>query len=219
MNSQPQDVQAILQRIDALEKQNRSLIRAGLFALLFVAAMVTMGQARPSRTVEAEQFVLRDSQGRQRLVIGTPRNSGVAFDLAPDEPAIWIMGENGVDRAILSGDGLGFADEKGKRQARVEISKTGSALDLYDLNGKERIKLSGESTNPSVFISDKDGFARVSSGLINEQPSIIVNDRQGFVAQLGITDLVTSRTGEQHRTSAASFVLLGKDGKVLWSAP
>jgi hypothetical protein len=32
-------------------------------------------------------------------------------------------------------------------------------------------------------------------------------------------DLVTTRTDEHHRISAASIVLLDKDGKVIWSAP
>ena len=51
------------------------------------------------------------------------------------------------------------------------------------------------------------------------EPLIVVNDPEGFSAQLGSVDLVTPRTGEQHKTSAASLVLFGKDSKVLWSAP
>jgi hypothetical protein len=66
MSDQPQDVQAMVQRIDALERQNRWLIRAGLIGSLVAVAIVTMGQTRTSRTVEAERFVLRDTVGRMR---------------------------------------------------------------------------------------------------------------------------------------------------------
>ena len=120
MSDQPQDVQVILKRIDVLERQNRWLVRAGLVASLLAVAAVTMGQARTSRTVEAEQFILRDAQGRQRLTIGTPRFSGVAIGLEADRPAIWITGSNGVDRAILTSDGIYWADEHGKGTARIE---------------------------------------------------------------------------------------------------
>ena len=76
--------------------------------------VITMGQARQPRTVEAEQFILRDVQGRPRLSLGTPRVSGVAVDVGPDEPAMWITDRNGTDRAILTGEGLRFADEKAR---------------------------------------------------------------------------------------------------------
>jgi len=33
------------------------------------------------------------------------------------------------------------------------------------------------------------------------------------------TGLLTPHTGETHKTSAASVVLFGKAGKVIWSAP
>jgi hypothetical protein len=50
-------------------------------------------------------------------------------------------------------------------------------------------------------------------------PSIGMSDDAGFETDLGSAELVSPKTGEKHRTSAASLVLLGKDGKVLWSAP
>jgi hypothetical protein len=46
-----------------------------------------------------------------------------------------------------------------------------------------------------------------------------VDDAEGFAATLGATDLVTPRTGEKHKTSAASLVLFDKDKNVIWKAP
>lgn len=107
-------VQRLQVRLDALEKQNRRLkYIVGAAVLAFILTGL-MGLTQPHRIVEAEQFVLRDSQGRVRITIGTPKSSGAAVGLQPDDPAIWITDEKGQDRAILTKDNLRFADEKEK---------------------------------------------------------------------------------------------------------
>lgn len=214
MQSLTAELQSLAARVDRLERENCWLKRVALTLVLLPVALVLMGQTQAGRTVEAEKFVLRDSQGRQRLVIGTPRSSGVAFGLAPDEAAMWMAGENGVDRMILSSDGLRFADEKGKALADFTVDD----LSLNDSQGRKRVKLSGRSDfGPSVELDDEKGFSRASLNLIGGQPVVIVNDAQGFSAELGGIDLVKS--GQRHKTSAASLVLFGRDGKILWSAP
>lgn len=101
-------------RVQRLERQNCWMKRAGCGALLLLATVVTMGQSRQPRTLEAEQFILRDTQGHVRLTIGTPRVSGAAIDTGSNEPALWLIDTNGTDRAILTTDGLRFADEKAR---------------------------------------------------------------------------------------------------------
>jgi hypothetical protein len=96
----------------------------------------------------------------------------------------------------------------------------GPALRLYDANDKERLSLNVHrdlSGVPEVSLSDSDRV-RISLNLI-DGPSVYLNDEQGYSAALGNTDLVTPRTGETSKTSAASVVLFGKDKKVLWQAP
>jgi len=332
MQNSPLNLQSLCVRVEKLERQNRLLKRAILAIFLLPAAIVVMGQAHPARTIEAEQFILRDAQGRQKLTIGTPRVSGVAVDLTPDEPALWIAGNNGVDRAILTSGGLRFSDDKGRalgsylanrnqsaahasasdtiegrsfvlrepngvkraelavvnanpifrffdsnEKVKAVLSANGytifgtgmrtfgkgkesiqapnhsmslgpygldfsdehgkavitlggvgnptapsilPSLQLFDSDEKSRLELSGRSDfGPSIYLNDDAGKARVSLGLTSLGPYVIVNDSEGFTAELGSTSLVTPRTGEQHKSSAASLVLFGKDGKVLWSAP
>jgi hypothetical protein len=50
-------------------------------------------------------------------------------------------------------------------------------------------------------------------------PKLEINDAEGFSTVIGSTHLVTSATGEQHHTSAASVRLVNKSGEVIWSAP
>jgi hypothetical protein len=63
-------------------------------------------------------------------------------------------------------------------------------------------------------------FGKSGSITINpESPSIVVEDREGYSSILGQSDLVVPATGKKEHTPAASLVLLGKDKKVMWSAP
>jgi hypothetical protein len=90
---------------------------------------------------------------------------------------------------------LSFYDQSG---ARVSLHRLGdsAALHFYTAEG-----------NASVIVGDADG------------PLVSLRDEQGYQTTLGTTDLETPRTGEAHKTSAASLVMFNKDGKVIWSAP
>jgi hypothetical protein len=64
-----------------------------------------------------------------------------------------------------------------------------------------------------------EGEARADYTVNEEGSSLSIADPNGFRSVIGSVDLETPRTGERHKTSAASVVLFGKDGKLLWSAP
>jgi len=236
MTSPTPDMQAVLERLEKLERQNRRLKQRGVLVILALGALVVMGQAPRSRIVKAEQFVLQDSQGRARVTIGTPASSGGAFHLSPDEPAIWITDETGQDRAILTSDGLRFANEKGKPLATYSAR----ALSFYGTKGKEEASLGEDTHGPSLTLMGKEGVtflgitpesleiwhndkvrAQLEAGSPDnsEGPHLIVRDATGFESILGVAGLETPDTGESHTTSAASLVMLGKDGKVIWRAP
>lgn len=96
------------------------LIAFGLFlnALTFwLRPMPTAAAAGKLRTIEVEKIIVFDTHGRARITIGTPAVSGVAIDMKPDEPAIWLTDEKGQDRAILTSDGLRLAKSHGKPAA------------------------------------------------------------------------------------------------------
>ena len=127
-------MQSVFARLEKVERENRRIKRVGLAVLLFASLTVLMGQARSPRTIEAEQFVLRDVHGRERLAIGTPKVSG-ATGLGTDEPAIWLVDEKGQDRAILNSDGLRFADEKERPASEFDSGNT-PRLILRSADGK-----------------------------------------------------------------------------------
>jgi hypothetical protein len=77
------------------------------------------------RTIEAEQFIVRDSKGGARVTIGTAPVSGAAVSLSPDEPAVWFSDEKGRDRLILTTDGLRLANSKSQPALDVTAGTTG----------------------------------------------------------------------------------------------
>ena len=71
------------ERLNLLERENRCLKRAGIVALVVIAAVVLMGQAMPKKVVadvvEAKKFVLRDLEGGYTAGLLTTRHEGLVF--------------------------------------------------------------------------------------------------------------------------------------------
>lgn len=197
------ELKPIVQRLEKVEKQNRTLKRLVLIMALSVGAIVTMGQARPAaRTVEAEQFVVKDPQGLVRATLGFLRGAPLLnlYDKAGVVRESLMVGANGVP-------GLSLFDAAGNQTANLAGLEEGASLGLQEGAGhllpvQELVKQPG-----IVLYASKDGMG------------LMMDDSEGFATVVGNTDLVTPTTGETHRTSAASVVLFGKDKNVLWSAP
>ena len=202
------DLMSLAARVERLEMQNRLFKRAGIALLLLPLSLVITAQARPPHIVEAEEFVLRDSNGTKRAALQLTQTAAyVISEAVPPvkipagiSPNLTLYGENGEARVVLS------------------VTSLASSLQFYGSHGNPHITIGnlGEDT-PTMTLSSGDNKADII--VSHDGPSFDLEDANGFSANLGRTALVTSRTGEQHQTSAASLVLLGKDGKLVWSAP
>ena len=137
----------LIERIARLEQQqaelrsaNRRLRLATGALLLFAAAGVLMAQmpgAAQNRSLEAEQFVLRDSQGSVRGAMGIAENGTV---------------------------GINLDDAKGTTRVSIDLSADGSpGVDLYDQSGRERATMAlGSDGTPGVGLYDANGKLRTS---------------------------------------------------------
>ena len=132
MDTSTSDFQSLASRVEKLERQNRWMKRTSLAVFVIVIVLILMGQKQTTRTVEAEQFILRDAQGHERLTIGTPRISGAAVGLEPDEPAIWLDREAKA-HAVLTSNGLDISNDKGT--ARLGVSNLGPRIIVADAKG------------------------------------------------------------------------------------
>ena len=191
-------------RLEKLERTNRTLKRGGLGLLLLLCAVLTMGQTRPvPQAIEAQQFVVKDPQGHIRATLGF---SGGApqlrlYDDRATLRASLIVGANGAP-------GISLYDPAGNQTVGLASLDGGPSLALTQ--GAQRLlSLQEVSKQPDIIlgVNKKDGTV------------IMAGDAEGFYTTIGNTDLVTPRTGEKHRSSAASLALFDKDGSVIWSAP
>jgi hypothetical protein len=120
-------------RLERLERASRRSKRTTRVVLVGIAAAALVGQAaphRPSKSLEAEEFVLRDSRGQVRASLGTN----------PSSTVLQIHAENGRPRAriIVSSDGTSSLEVMDAAE-RVRV-----LLGVKD-NGSPRLWLGNET--------------------------------------------------------------------------
>jgi hypothetical protein len=221
MDNRISEMQTMLERLAALEKQNRRLRRAGALILAGVGVVVLTGQVLPkNRTVEAERFVLTDANGKSRAELSLDHNSaqlalydqegrqGVSLttDALGNTSTLNLYNRYGLRVAVsafLDSGAVSLAEKKEPSdwQYHFELADHGapdhhSTLSLWNAKGKAQSLLAADATGPSLELKTSEGPATV----------------------IGSTALATN-PDETRRTSAASVVMLDKEGKVLWHAP
>jgi hypothetical protein len=137
----------LMERLKCLERKQADLQRTNrrlgsvTGALLLVSgALALMGQTgtRQPQSLEAEQFVLRGSDGRVRGAMGIAPDGAVGLNLADVKGQTRIT----LDVAADGSPGLDFYDPQGKLRATFALGLTGTpGLGLYDANGKLRTSL------------------------------------------------------------------------------
>jgi hypothetical protein len=203
MASDTPEMQIVLERLDKLEKESRRL-RSGV-VLATVAALIFL-------LVVKYRFEVKQPKSTPTLMtVGRL----VAGELVLND-------KDGHERVNLSaGDGYGqltLSDSLGPHRESVVINSTG----VHIYQGEWPVAELGGPGAPEPLLqlwgNDKNSHRSIAISAVDD-PVVRVTDESGFSAAMGSADLETTRTGEKHKTSAASLVLFGKDGKVLWSAP
>lgn len=189
------EFEALRQRVDTLERQNRRLRGISLVALLILLPLLLAAASPSSRAfvVKVNGLILVDAQGKKRaeLYVDDRRTGLDFFDRNGDLLASLGAGQQGA--------GLSFWApwEGAQPRARVAWNEDGSELTLYSSDQQNSVVFSTSNQGPNLLLADKDSFR----------------------SSLGRISLVAAESGERENTSAASVVLLGKDGEVLWRAP
>lgn len=218
-----------LERIGSLERKVRRLALGTALLSILVLAFSVSAIVRAHREIQAggtltvRKLAVADNKGTDRILLDVSGTGpeikyfdgdgkGVLADLSG--------GSDGVTLALTHGLGTGKP-----AIAIIGAGQTGSSLELEGRgpvggngNGLVRLSSRGRVANLDMW-SGGDMSERLDLEATEVGPNIRLADTAGYSATLGTEALVTQRTGEQHTTSAASLVLFGKDGKVLWSAP
>ena len=237
MNTEPGDIQSILSRIVALERDNRRMKMTSAIVLLVAVAVVTMGQARPNRTIEGEKFVLRDSNGAIRAELGI---------ISGGFPSLRFFDSDGTFRSTISSELLSFINGQVVRSKYKDSSDLSKGVDNEYVDGPmvtlsqsslivmENVKGNGTRQvfahlywvpgpgSPSLMLQSTPANGRPSileMTAAADGPYFSIKDSQGFSSVFGSSSLITPHTGETHKTSAASVVLFDKDRNMIWAAP
>ena len=94
----------LTERVETLERENRRWKRGGGFVLIASLVVVIGGAERADdpKVVEADQFIVRDKDGKERVRLG----------LASDgSPILFLRGKDGHNRVMLQ---AGDVDDCGK---------------------------------------------------------------------------------------------------------
>lgn len=204
----------ILQRVEKLERENRRLKRAGLLVLAVAAAIGILGVAAPvPQTLTARQLLLTDATGNTRVKLSA---------MEGNVPRLTFYDTQGRKLLTLQGGGsnpgLAINDTTGK--ARVMLGGLSPNLAFYDDAGNTTVSLDGDALGPRLIFFDGAGKMHVHLG--GSGPSLDLMDSNGFETDIGVTTAPNLKTGDIQKTTAASIVMISKQGgarKFIWRAP
>ncbi len=181
-------------RVTKLEMRNRQQKRFGAIALIAVMTMLVMGQSSSRKTVEADEFLLRDTSGSVRA----------RLSMNQSDPEMIMLDDKGRPRIKISG--------------REAVG--GGAVSVFDAQGQLSAGLSGTPFGGHISLLNSKGrsMTTISPGDLWLAGGIRLEDDDGFAAWLGRTGLLYE--GEAQTASAASLILVDNPHrKVLWKAP
>ena len=138
-DSVPVQKKDVLQRLEALEKQNRRLRRVWLLMPAVLAAGLFVRTEAQSRVYQAEEFQVIDSAGKTRAVLGWRSDGAV---------------------------GLGFSDTNGKKVAWLDVTATNMTLALGGDDAKSRALIDVQAVgNATLILLDANKKPRGAMGL------------------------------------------------------
>ncbi len=209
MTPEATDLHAITQRLERLERQNRWLKRLGIIGLRAVGAVIAMAQAPAKRTVVADEFDLKDSDGNVRAILG----------FLGTKPMLTLLSANGQETTNLSTD---YMDMSVGSQAQVLLTTVGGpSLRMIDAS-KESADISVTPDGPMLVLNNTNHNSAVGLSPwwpIGPGPALHMSDSEGYQAIVGTAETQSSKSGETQKTSAAAITLFGKGGRVIWTAP
>jgi hypothetical protein len=181
----------VIGRLERLEQANRALGRecrmwrrgaGGLAVAVTMLGLIGAGQAvKAPRTIEAQNFVLRDEAGRVRASLGFRSDGTPGFALMDELARVRLA----LDLCADGAPAVNLYDTDGGLQAAVAVRPDGSpGLGFFQDQGKLRLSLDlgPNSTAPGLSLYDRSGTMRAAMAVRpDETPGLGLFDPQGKV--------------------------------------
>lgn len=87
MNPQLPSLKELNGRLLKLEKQNRRFKQLGIAVMIVPTLLLIMGQAASKKTIEANEFILKDSSGKVRATLSLNEEGGATKFIRPEWPS------------------------------------------------------------------------------------------------------------------------------------
>ena len=162
------ELQAVTARVEAIERQNRMMKWIGLIALVGIGGVLLslIGRARSNGgVVEAQQFIVRDSTGARRAILGldhptSPRHSPVRVALYNEDKSSAVMYlSNGFAGLVIT---TVAADGRVQPSAQMFATpKEGAGFKVAARLKKTSVQLSTDTDGTaSLLLMDQQGKVR-----------------------------------------------------------
>jgi len=219
----PHDIETLADRVRSMEREVRLHRRAALAVLGAIALAVAARpagsaprSAPPAAEVRARRIVLVGAGGQELAVLGAGAGQGARLELS---------GPSGQARITLDASGgapgLFLDGPDGRRRIALEAGADLARVAVLGL-GRTQAALANDGEAPRLVVSDAVGTDRAWLAVRLGSPVLQFLDAQG-VARTGLSTFnddtgaaVVSKGGDG---SKPGLVLMGKDGRILWSAP
>jgi len=149
MTEVPIDLQALINRLEKVERQYRHLKLWGLLIPIFLlTGGVSVEVPKPPNVITAEKICLVDKNGISRLKL----------ELENGVPQVILAYEDGNPSLRMSGGELSFYDQGKKARINILAKNTSdvSTLSITDRNGKNCVTLNAGPGGPYISIDDND---------------------------------------------------------------
>ena len=200
------DITVRLTRLEDEHRRLKRLVAATALLSLVSVAFISGAHIRPGfaqehkpdlETVQAYEYVLRDSAGRMR--------AHLFFSDASGSPTLAFYDADGRSRLIMSADQsatsiLAYSPDGGRFVAQSDARLGGATVQA------STVEKGAPAGTASLFA-------------FKQATQISVEDSRGFRTIVGNTAIEGNPGQKPERTSAASVVMYQKGGHIVWQAP
>ncbi len=211
----------LVERLERLERENRWWRLGCLLSLLIVTAVFVMGQSPGPKTVEATRFIVKDSKGKVRAVLGS-QWAGVVFEAAPawnpdhGQQGLHFYDSDGAYRAGISED-----DDAKAWQMQLRGQGTPTAARLSVSDGLAYLRL--DATEQSRAAADRDADERrrrlKAAKSPEEREKVFWRGMKGDGVTAALSAFPKGTSSHGLGGGLSFYFYVSRDGKVIWKAP
>lgn len=166
-----------------------------------------------TKVIRANKFVVEDLNGKDRAVL----------TVSEDGSSLVLYDDGGKGRIVLAATKLGpslslYTINGNYPSASLNIFHNSPDLMLLDEEGKPRAQLDFSAGVPNLCMWDINGKPRVMISVLERGPTFGLADEEGIIRFVAGKTVITNPAGTSTSYPESSLILLGPDGKVIWSA-